>query len=307
MAEVFYADELQEVLGIDYPMLMLDRAMINDENNAVGLKNLSANELYFQGHFPDHPIMPGVLQVEAMKQLAQLLVCQKLDETNTRNIYIKKMEKVKFRKPNNPGDRVKVSVELLSLENNEATLKCSTANAGGVTCQANLTLAVRDLEEYQNQMPELFNEYDKNDEIMLDTEGIKGVIPHRYPFLLVDNLITTTDDDLIIATKNLTIGEEFFNGHRYGEPVLPESLQAEIVAQAGCTFVLQDEKHRGKLAFFMGIDKAEFLRPAFPGDQLVCKVVMPPVKSRFGKGQGKIYVENELIAEVSITFAIMAQ
>lgn len=296
--------EIQAVLPYRYPMLMLDRAVIESDTKAVALKNLTFNELFFQGHFPDHPIMPGVLQVEAMFQTAQLLVQDRLDAARAGDLYLKKMERVKFRKPNNPGDRVKIEAVLESLENGEAILNCTTSNASGLACQAKLTLAVRPFSA-PDTMPELYGEFDKTENILMDVTQIMAVVPHRYPFLLIDNVILREESGRIVAVKNTTINEEIFIGYRPDYPVLAGSLQAEIVAQAGCAYVLSQEENKGKLAFFMGIEKSEFFHPVFPGDQLICDVILPPVKSRFGRGTGVIKVGDKVVSETTMSFAIV--
>ncbi len=296
--------EIQDILPYRYPMMMIDRAVIESETRAVGLKNLTFNELFFQGHFPNHPIMPGVLQVEAMVQTAQLLVQEKMDPARKFDLYLKKLDRVKFRKPNNPGDRVKVEADLESLENGEAVFKCQTSNNAGVTCQAKITLGLRPFSRPE-VFPELYGEFDKSENINMDVNRIMSHVPHRYPFLLIDNVIVATDEGHIVATKNISANEEIFQGYKPGYPVLPGSLQAEIVAQSGCAYVLSKPENKGKLAYFMGIDEAEYFHPIFPGDQLICDVQLPPVKSRFGKGAGEIRVGNTIAAKVSMTFAVI--
>lgn len=286
-----------------YPMLMLDRAAQESDTKFVGVKNLSINEPFFQGHFPGHPIMPGVLQVEAMKQLSQIAVSEKLDPSGENEVYMRLVEKVKFRKPNNPGDRVKVEAEVISIENNEAVLSCKTSNNSGLTCQAKITLAVRP-KTHPEAMPELYTEFDKSDEIAHDVNEIMNLIPHRYPFLLIDNIVKLEGENLT-AVKNVTQNEEIFSGCSDDYAVLPGSLQCEIIAQAGCAAVLARPENKGKIGYFMSIDRAEVFAPVFPGDQLVCEMVIPGGSSRFGKGNGTIKVDGKKVFEISLMFAIV--
>ena len=117
MGEVLGIREIKAILPQRYPMLMLDRAEQISDTRFVGLKNLSINENFFQGHFPGHAIMPGVLQLEAMKQLGELAVRPQLDPAGEFDVYMRVVEKVKFRRPNNPGDRARIEVEVVSVEN----------------------------------------------------------------------------------------------------------------------------------------------------------------------------------------------
>ena len=295
--------ELRELLPIGYPMLMLDRVCIESENRGWAVKNLSINELFFQGHFPNHAIMPGVLQVEAMRQLGELLVAERLDPERGGQIYMRVVEKVKFRNPNNPGDRMKIEAEVLSVENREAVIQARTSNKSGVTCQAQITLAVRE-KSSPAAMPELYNEYDKCAETPMNTEQIQNMVPHRYPFLLIDHIASVSAGE-VVAIKNLSANEELFQAYPADCAMMPEALLCEISAQAGCACVLSHPDNKGKIGYFMTIDRAESLAPIFPGDQLICKVSLPPSKGRFGKGSGVIYVNGREVFNIMLMFAIV--
>ncbi len=286
-----------------YPMLMLDRVQLLEGNKAVAVKNLSINELFFQGHFPNHPIMPGVLQVEAMRQLGEIIARPLLDPSGSNDVYMRLLEKVKFRKPNNPGDRMKVEAELLESVNGEAVIQASTSNNSGVTCEARITLAVRP-KNGPSAMPGLYNEFDKHDGTPMDITQIMKLVPHRYPFLLIDNL-AVIDGDKVVATKNVTGNEEIFANCPDDYAVLPEALQCEIMAQVGCASVLSRPENEGKIGYFMAIDRAESFAPVYPGDQLVCSITLPPGKSRFGKGSGSISVDGKKVFEITLMFAIV--
>ncbi len=295
--------EIKEILPYRYPMLMLDRATAESETKYVGVKNISMNELYFQGHFPNHPIMPGVLQVEAMKQLAQIAVQKKLDPSGENDVYMKVVERVKFRKPNLPGDRLRIDVEVDSVTDTEAVITASTSNNAGLTCQAKITLGVRP-RQYPDAMPQLFNEYDKSANTAKDINEIMSIVPHRYPFLLIDNIVKI-EGDHIVAVKNTTANEEIYSGYTPDYAVMPESLQCEIIAQAGCACVLSRPENKGKLGYFMSIDRAEAFHPIFPGDQMVCELDIPPGQSRFGKGTGSIKVGDKIVFAITLMFAIV--
>lgn len=303
MGKILESAQIRECLRIRYPMLMLDRVEIESPTKISGIRNLTMNELFFQGHFPGHPILPGVMQVEAMRQLSLLAVEKELNPSGARNVYMRKIESVKFRKPNLPGDRMKVTAEVESLDNGEAIIKCKTYNCQGITCEAKITLSVRD-KVLPEKMPGDYNEFDRNPDIALDTVGLLAFMPHRYPFLLTD-YIAKRDGDQVTSVKNVTIGEELFQAYEDDYKTFPESLLCEVMAQAGCACVLSRPENAGKIGYFMSIDSAEFFAPVYPGDQMVSHIGLPPSKSRFGKGSGEITVDGKLIMKITLMFAIV--
>ncbi|RBP04766.1 3-hydroxyacyl-ACP dehydratase FabZ [Rossellomorea aquimaris] len=139
---------------------------------------------------------------------------------------------------------------------------------------------------------------------MLDINQIKEIIPHRYPFLLVDRILEVEDGKKAVGIKNVTANEEFFNGHFPDYPVMPGVLIVEALAQVGAVAMLKVEDNRGRLAFFTGIDKCRFKRQVKPGDQLRLEVEMIRFKGPIGKGKGVATVDGEVACELEMMFAL---
>jgi 3-hydroxyacyl-[acyl-carrier-protein] dehydratase len=141
-------------------------------------------------------------------------------------------------------------------------------------------------------------------EMALDINQIKEIIPHRYPFLLVDKILEVEEGKRAVGIKNVTANEEFFNGHFPDFPVMPGVLIVEALAQVGAVATLIKDENRGRLAFFAGIDNCRFKRQVRPGDQLKLEVEMTRVRGTFGKGKGIATVDGELVCETDIMFAL---
>ena len=138
----------------------------------------------------------------------------------------------------------------------------------------------------------------------LNIQQIKEIIPHRYPMLLIDRVEELIDGEKVIAKKNVTINEPFFQGHFPHEPVMPGVLIVEAMAQAGAVASLSLEQFRGKTAYFGGIDKAKFRQKVTPGDTLILEVGIIKVKSSAGIGKGIARVDGKKVAEAELTFMI---
>ena len=139
--------------------------------------------------------------------------------------------------------------------------------------------------------------------MLFDQEGIKNIIPHRDPFLLLSSVETMSAKE-ISAKLHLTGEEAFFKGHFPGLPVMPGVLIVEAMAQAGAVCILNRPEFKGKIAFFGGMDKVRFKRKIAPGETLDLKVTITKMRGRIGFGKGKAFVGGELAAVADVVFAI---
>jgi len=139
---------------------------------------------------------------------------------------------------------------------------------------------------------------------VLDIKDIAKLIPHRYPFLLVDKVIELEDGKRAVAIKNVTMNEPFFQGHFPNHPIMPGVLIVEALAQVGVVMALRVPANEGKLVYFAGIDKVRFRRPVVPGDQLRLEVETLWVKGRLGKMSGKASVNGELAVDGEFMFSL---
>jgi 3-hydroxyacyl-[acyl-carrier-protein] dehydratase len=140
----------------------------------------------------------------------------------------------------------------------------------------------------------------------LDINEIMKIIPHRYPFLLVDRIEELVAGERVVGLKNVTINEPFFVGHFPQAPVMPGVLILEAIAQVGAVLVLKDLPERSnKLVYFVAIESAKFRRPVLPGDQLRIVVTVESMRSKFGKMRGEASVDGKLAAEAAVTYAVV--
>lgn len=136
---------------------------------------------------------------------------------------------------------------------------------------------------------------------ILDSRAIQEILPHRYPFLLVDKIVELEPRVRIVGIKQVTINEQFFQGHFPGAPVMPGVLQIEAMAQVGAILALREFEDRdSKIPFFSGIENARFRRPVVPGDTLTIEVVALRIGSKVQKMRGEARVDGQITAEAEI-------
>jgi beta-hydroxyacyl-ACP dehydratase FabZ len=142
--------------------------------------------------------------------------------------------------------------------------------------------------------------------MLMDVNEIQNIIPHRFPFLLVDAILELDPSKKIVGIKNVTINEPFFQGHFPGVPVMPGVLIVEAMAQVAAVMVMKELPDREKkLVYFSGIDQARFRQPVVPGDQLRMIIETIKMRPRHGKLKGEAFVRDKLVAEAQIFSTIV--
>ena len=139
---------------------------------------------------------------------------------------------------------------------------------------------------------------------MLNIQDIERIIPHRFPFLLVDRVVEMELGKRIVAIKNVTANEWFFQGHFPGFQIMPGVLIVEALAQTGAVLLLSDESARGQIPLFAGIEKCRFRQPVVPGDTLTLEMEVLSRRGPVGKGKATARVNEKVAAQCELTFAL---
>jgi len=138
------------------------------------------------------------------------------------------------------------------------------------------------------------------DAVTLDINQIQQILPHRYPFLLIDRIIALETGKRVTAIKSVTMNEPYFAGHFPGHPVMPGVLVVEAMAQAGGLLIMREFKPNSKLVLFTGIDKCKFRKQVTPGDQLRIEVEVLAFRRNVGRMQGSAFVGDQLACEAEL-------
>jgi 3-hydroxyacyl-[acyl-carrier-protein] dehydratase len=138
----------------------------------------------------------------------------------------------------------------------------------------------------------------------LDYSAIERILPHRYPFLLVDRITEFEPDKRIVGIKNVTLNERYLAHHGGEPPVMPFTILTEAVAQVGAIMILAKPENREKLIYFMGIERVRYRRPVHPGDQVVIEAMVRRLRSRMGVLRGAARVDGRIVVEGTMTFAL---
>lgn len=171
---------------------------------------------------------------------------------------------------------------------------------------ANVELIKKIKREYEKKKITQKYQKERKGDFLLDIDAILKIMPHRYPFLLIDRIMDLEPNKKVIAIKNVTINEPFFSGHFPGHPIMPGVLIVEAMAQAGGFLLLHTlENPEKKVVYFIGIDGVRFRKPVIPGDQLRFEVEMLLFRRGICRIQGKAFVEENLVAEATLMATVV--
>ena len=140
---------------------------------------------------------------------------------------------------------------------------------------------------------------------VMDVNDVMKLLPHRFPFLMVDRIVAIEGDTKCTGVKSVTMNEQFFQGHFPGHPIMPGVLQLEAMAQVGSILLLRKPGYAGKIGYFMSADEVKFRKPVVPGDTLFIEVEMTQNTRALAKAKGRCIVNNEVVSEAEMLFGVV--
>lgn len=170
---------------------------------------------------------------------------------------------------------------------------------------ANTELARRVAKEHASMIAMVPPQTIPTGESVLDVNEVMRILPHRYPFLLVDRIVGFEGDNKCTGIKNVTINEPFFKGHFPGHPIMPGVLQVEAMAQTASVLMMRQSENAGKIGYFMSADKVKFRKPVLPGDTLFIHVELTKARRNLGKAVCKCVVNNNVVSEGELMFSLL--
>lgn len=299
--------EIRELTAETGPVLMVDRIELAPDGQSLqATKCLSVGEPYFQGHFPDSPVTPGVLQVAGLFQAIVVLLRHRGEIPEGQVPLIREVRKYKFRRPVIPGDVLHYEVQRDA--DDPLRFTCRATTDGDTASQGYMRIGfesrrhlLKPPESLECSLPPIQGLAALSEPVM-NPQDVMAAIPHRFPFLLIDRvLLCDLETFRFVAVKNVTASDVSLANT---PGILPEYLIAETAAQAGCGMALSVPENTGKLAYFMAIDRGEFFQRVTPGDRLFVDISVE-MRGKFGRAESTLFAGARHVADMELKFALI--
>lgn len=295
-----------------YPFLFLDKVIEIKLGESIRVvKNTSINEPFYQGHFPENPIFPGVLILEAMAQAAGFLTFKTKKVSPPESLYMYAgVKKARFKKMVRPGDQLVLDVSFKSERQKVIFLNAKATVNNKVVCIAELAIIGVTEEDVKRSLAHkasnnlTLSPIEEDPLSAIQIQDILNYLPHRYPFALLDRVLSISDDNKKIrALKSTTVNEPFYQGHFPGRPVFPGVILLEAMAQAAGILAAKVHKDAGdppELFLFAGIDQAKFKLIVQPGDQIIFEVERIKHKANVAIYRAKAIVNGDIVCTADL-------
>lgn len=307
-------EELLAYMPHRYPFLLIDRVVKITTDSIQVIKNTSMNEPFYQGHFPGNPIFPGVLMLETMAQAAGLLTFKSKKIEPRERLYVYAgVTKARFKNLVKPGDQLIFDVALINERRNVVFLSATAKVGKKIVCEAELTIIGVDEEDVRKGIQRNNNNnlelppIEQDPISGLEITEIMKCLPHRYPCLLIDRVLSISEDKKKIQVlKSTTFNEPFYQGHFPEQPVFPGVMLLEAMAQSAGVLAYKyhnQENQPPQLFVFAGVDKAKFKLIVQPGDQIIFEVEHVNQKSNIGFYTAKAIVDGDVVCTAELMSA----